>query len=187
MNSDQNISHHEFGSDGFQFVAQKQGSDGKDFKEWFQMYMEADGNWLTKDPDVIQAVNSDELDADFVEQRIRELTPEALAAKGFCAKCQNLFGEWPTLGPSSTRGHDSKPEPDKNGYYHTIARSCSTFELEGSTRFGCRFCTFLLQSFKDNKTLDILRRIEVRLDHLKENALLSLSYQHDGTSPSQNV
>ena len=80
-----------------------------------------------------------------------------------------------------------KPEPDENGYYHTIARSCSTFELEGSTRSGCRFCTFLLQSFKDNKTLDIFRKIEARLDHLKENALLSLSIQHDGTSPSQNV
>ena len=68
MNSDHDLSTHEVGSEGSQFVAQKLGSDEKDFKEWFQMYTVADGNWLTKDSDVIQAVNSDELDADFVEQ-----------------------------------------------------------------------------------------------------------------------
>ena len=185
MSSGYDSSHHEVGTDGRQPVAQMLGSEGKDFKEWFQEYTAVDGNKLFGDSDVIQVVNSDELDADFVEQRIRELAPKAFATKGFCAKCQDLFDNWPTLGGSSTREHDSKPDPDEDGWEHAVARSCSTFELEGSTRSGCRFCTFLLQSLKDNELLDTFRKIEARLYHLDENAMSSLSIQNWGTNPTQ--
>ena len=161
------------------------GSKGKDFKEWFQEYMGLDGNYLRKDSDVIQVVNSDELDPDFVEQRIQELAPKDPVTKGFCAKCQDLFDNWPTLGDSSTREHESERDPDKDGWEHVVARPCSTFELEGSTRAGCRFCAFLLQSLKDSKLLDTFRKIEARFHHLDENATSSLSIQNWGTSPTQ--
>jgi len=154
-------------------------------KEWFQEYTTADGNNLYKDSNVVQIVNSDDLDTDFVEQRIRESTPKAPVTKGVCAKCQDLFENWPTLGGSSTREHDSEPDHDEDGWEHAVARSCTTFELEGSAHSGCRFCTFLLQGLKDSKLLDTFRKIETRLYHLGENAMVSLSIQNWGTNPIQ--
>jgi hypothetical protein len=147
--------------------------------------MAADADSLSKESSLIQVVSSDELDADFVEQRIQESTPKDLVTKGFCAKCQHLFDNWPTLGDSSTKEHDSGPDPDKDGWENAAARSGSTFELEGSARSGCRFCTFLLQSLKDSNVLDIFRKVEVRLYHLGEDAMASLSIQNWGSNPSQ--
>jgi len=144
-----------------------------------------DGNKLYKYSNVVKTVNSDDLDTDFVEQRIRESTPKAPVTKGVCPKCQDLFDNWPTLGGSSTREHDSKPDPDEDGWEHAVARSCTTFELEGSAHSGCRFCTFLLQGLKDSKLLDTFRKIGTRLYHLGENAMLSLSIQNWGTNPIQ--
>ncbi|KAE8448134.1 hypothetical protein EG329_009738 [Mollisiaceae sp. DMI_Dod_QoI] len=186
MSSDHNSScHHEIGMDGHQTVAQMTSSENQDLKEWLQEYMAVDGNHLAKDSDVIQAVKSDELDADFVEQRIRELAPEAPNTQGFCTKCQCLFDNWPTIGGSSTREHDSRPDPNGGGWEHAVARPCNTFELEASTRSGCRFCAFLLQSLKDTEILDTFRKIEARLYHLNENATSSLSIQNWGTNPIQ--
>jgi hypothetical protein len=154
------------------------------FTEWFQEYMAADSDDLSEDSDIIRAVVSDELDVKFVEQRIQESGPRAPIVNGFCAKCQNLFDHWPTIGGSSTREHDSEPTSDW-GWERTIALSCSTFGLEYSTRSGCRFCTFLLQSLKDSNLLDTFRKIEARLYYLDENALSSLSIQNWGTYPIQ--
>lgn len=178
MSNDDSSSHPELGTDvSLPAVPQK------DFKDWFQEYMAVNGNNLTKDSNLIQAVNPDKLDEDFVEQRIQETAPKALATKGFCAKCQDLFDNWPTLGASSTREHNSKPEP--GGWEHAAVRPCSTFELEGSTRLGCRFCAFLLQGLKDTKLLETFRKIEVRFYHLNEEGTLSLSIQNWGGNPLQ--
>ncbi|KAF4634273.1 hypothetical protein G7Y89_g3830 [Cudoniella acicularis] len=155
------------------------------FKEWFQEYTATDADQLPLDSSIIQVANSDDLDADFIEQRIRESAPGAPITKGFCSKCQVLFDNWPTLGRSSMREHDSKPDQDEDGWEYAVARDCSTFELEASTRAGCKFCAFLLQSLKDGKILDTFRKIETRLYHLDEYAMPSLSVQNWGANPSQ--
>ncbi|OBT98380.1 hypothetical protein VE01_03104 [Pseudogymnoascus verrucosus] len=161
-----------------------QGSNAKIFTEWFREYTAARGNDLSIDSNIVKAVDSDELDAKFVEQRIKESALNVLIVNRFCAKCQSLFDHWPTLGDSSTREHDSGPSPD-GGWEHAVARPCSTFELESSTRSGCRFCAFLLQNLKDRNLLDTFRKVEARLYHLDENALSSLSIQSWGSNPIQ--
>ncbi|KAF2806782.1 uncharacterized protein BDZ99DRAFT_523356 [Mytilinidion resinicola] len=166
-------------------VAQLVGSKEKDFTEWFKEYTTADGNDLTEDSDIIQAVNSDDLDADFVEQQIRDSAPKGPITKGFCAKCEDLFNDWPTLGGSSTREYSSKPDPDAEGWEHGVARSWSTYELEASTRAGCKFCTFLLQQLKDSNLLDTFCKIEARLYDLNDNPVSSSSVQNWGTNPIQ--
>ncbi len=158
---------------------------GNDVKRWYQEYTAADGNDLYKDSPLIQVVNSDHLDADFIEQRILESLQRLPITKGFCIKCQELFDNWPTLGRSSLREHDSKPDQDEEGWEHAVARSCSTYELEGATRSGCRFCAFLLQSLKESELLQTFRSIEARLYHLDENATSSLSIQNWGACPQQ--
>lgn len=184
MSSNHNSPQSEEGPDSRQPVEQMLGIEEKELKEWFQKYTVADANKLSKDSDVIKVVNSDELDADFVEQQIRESLPKAQVMKGFCTKCQDLFDNWPTIGGSSTRNHDSKPVP--GGWEHDIAQSySSTFELEGSACSGCKFCTFLLQNFKDTELLDTFRKIETRLYQLGKNAELALSIQNWGTNPVQ--
>jgi hypothetical protein len=185
MSSSCDSSHPEVENNGSHLDMQKSGSKGEDLKGWLLEYKAVDANDLTKESRVIQAVILDELDVDFVEQCIRETTPRPTLANTFCAKCQDLFDHWPTIGGSSTRNHDSLPEPENDGWEHASARSCSTFELEGSARSGCRFCAFLLQNLKDNELLDIFRKVEARMYHLEEDAALSLSIQNWGTNPSQ--
>lgn len=185
MSSDHDSFQLEVKGDGHYPAMEMLGSKAEVFTEWFRKYIEADGNNLSTDSDIIQAVDSDELDAEFVEQRIKESAPNAPIIKGFCAKCQSLFAHWPTVGGSSTREHDSKPGLD-GGWEHAVApQSCNTFELEGSARSGCRFCRFLLQSLKDSDLLGTFRKIEARLYHLDENALSSLSIQNWGSNPIQ--
>ncbi|KFZ02239.1 hypothetical protein V500_00347 [Pseudogymnoascus sp. VKM F-4518 (FW-2643)] len=190
MGSNQDSFQHEVEGNGHYPAMEMRGSKAKVFTEWFREYTAAGGNRISSDSDVIQAVDSDELDAKFVEQRIKESTPNVPIVKGFCAKCQSLFDHWPTIGDSSTKVDDSKPSPDGGWHHtvarqHTVARPCSTFELEGSTRSGCRFCTFLLQSLKDSNLLGTFRKIEARLCHLDENALSSLSIQNWEGNPIQ--
>ncbi|KAE9374152.1 HET-domain-containing protein [Stipitochalara longipes BDJ] len=157
----------------------------KDFEQWYQDYTAADGNDLYNNSPLIQVVNSDELNADFIEQQILESIPRLPIIKGFCIKCQDLFDNWPTLGRSSLREHDSKPEPDEEGWEYAVARPCTTYELEGATRSGCGFCAFLLQCLKDSEALETFRKIEARLYYLDQNATSSLSVQNWGTNPHQ--
>jgi hypothetical protein len=175
----------ESGTDAVQLASQTLGSQEKAFKTWFQEYAEAEAHDLFKDSDVIQSVAADNLDADFVEKRIRESAATDLVINGFCSKCQHLLDNWITLGNSSTRNHDSDPDPDEDGWETAVARSCSTFELEASARAKCRFCTFILQCLKDEELLDTYRKIEARLHHLDDNSTASLSIQNWGTSPIQ--
>jgi hypothetical protein len=90
MNSDSNISCLDVGTDGRQFVTQRVGSDGKDFKEWLDEYMAMDANDLSKESKIIQAVISDEIDTGFVEQQIQESAPKTPVTKEFCVKSQDL-------------------------------------------------------------------------------------------------
>lgn len=175
---------HEVEGDGRYPVVKIRGSEANVFTEWFREYTAADANYLAGDSDILKAVDSDELDAKFIEQRITESAPNGPIVKGFCAKCQSLFAHWPTLGGSSTRKYGSTEDSDE-GWEQTVARSCSTFELEGATRAGCRFCTFLLQSLKDGNSLSTFRKIEARLYLLNENASSSLSIQNRGSGPNQ--
>jgi len=150
----------------------------KDLKRWYEEYTAADGNELYKDSHLIQAVNSDELDADFIEQRILESVSRLAITKGFCNNCQDIFDNWPTLSSSSLREHNSEPDGDDEGWEHAVARSYSTYELEGAARFGCRFCAFLLQTLKDSELLETFRKIEARLYYFDKNATSSLSVQN---------
>ncbi|OBT80157.1 hypothetical protein VF21_00677 [Pseudogymnoascus sp. 05NY08] len=187
MGSNHDSSQHEVEGDGHYPAMKMQGSKPNIFTEWFREYTAANGDDLTFNSDIVKAVDSDELDAKFVERRIKESAPDAPILKGFCAKCQSLFHHWPTvIGDSSTREHGSKPN-FAEGWDHTVARwsCCSTFELESSTRSGCRFCAFLLQSLKDGDSLDTYRKIEARLYDFDENASLSLSVQNCGINPMQ--
>lgn len=157
----------------------------KDLKGWYQEYTAADSRYLSKDHHLVRVVNSDKLDVDFVERRILESILGLSATKGFCIKCQDLFDNWPTIGRSSLRVHDSKPDIDIEGWEQTVARPCSTYELEGGARSGCRFCAFLLQSLKDDKLLETFRKIEARLYCFDKNATSSLSVQNWSTNPHQ--
>lgn len=149
-----------------------------DFKRWFEEYTAFDANELFLTSSPIKLVQADDLDPNFVEQRIQEATPKSIVGKGFCIKCQELFDDWPTVGGSSSRQHDSKPDPFEKGWETTVARSISTFELEASTRAGCRFCAFMLQNLKDCKLLEVFRKVEAGLYQLGEDSILSLSIQN---------
>ena len=144
----------------------------------YQEYTAVDGNDLYKDSPLVQVVDSDEPDADFTEQRILESMSTLRIRNGFCIMCQDLFNNWPTLGRSSFRDQNSKPEIGKGRWEHAVARSCSTYELEAAARSGCRFCAFSLQSLKDSELLETYRKIELRLHHLGDKATSSLSVQN---------
>jgi hypothetical protein len=156
----------------------EQANDLKHLKGWYQDYIAVDADDLYKDHLLIQSVNSDKLDESFVEQRILESTLGLSVTKGFCIKCQDLFDNWPTLGHSSPSTQDSEPNHDDEGWEHTVARSCSTYELEGGARSGCRMCAFLLQSLKDDELLETFRKIEARFYRLDNNTMSSLSVQN---------
>jgi hypothetical protein len=160
------------------------GEQGKDFKQWYQEYIAADGDDLYKHSPLVQAVEPDELDSDFIEQRILDSIPTLPVTKGFCTKCQDLFDNWPTVGRLSLIDHDSEPT-DEEGWEHVVTRSCSTYEVEAATRSGCRFCAFLLQGLKGSELLETFRKIEARLYNLDMNGTSSLSIQNWGTTPSQ--
>lgn len=160
---------------------------GRDYRQWFQEYSLLEPNKLYKDSELLKAVNTDELDLDLIEQRVQQSTPTTPLTNGFCSKCQEMFDNWPTLGISPKMTHESKPAdfPHGEGWETAVVRPCSTFELEGATRAGCRFCTFLLHSLTATGMLETFRKVEIRLDHLGEDATTSLSVQNWGKSPVQ--
>jgi len=156
----------------------------RDYQEWFEEYSSLPSNSLSDDASVIKAVESDTLEKALVEEFIQGLIPATTVKNGFCAKCQFLLNNWPTLGKSSTRQHDSKPD-SQGGWEYVVARPCTTFEIEASALSGCRFCTFMLQNLKDAGLLDTFRKIEVRLYYLKDDWTASLSVQNWGPNSTQ--
>ncbi|KAM3087016.1 hypothetical protein ACMFMG_001125 [Clarireedia jacksonii] len=181
MSSNNDHVHRDGGSD--QYDVQEPNAQDENMKDWFEEYMSIDGTILTTDHSIIKAVDSDILDEDLVERLIQESLPIPIIGR-FCAKCRELFDNWPTLGSSSTREFDSKPGSE-DGWEHAAVRPSSTFELEASTRSGCRFCAFLLQILKDGEVLEIFRKIEVRLSHLGDYSMTTLSIQNWGANPHQ--
>ncbi|KUJ17720.1 HET-domain-containing protein [Mollisia scopiformis] len=162
-----------------------QSVDGeKVLREWFEKYMAERDNSISKDSPLVQVVDADELDASFVEKQIQESAKEILVTKGFCEKCQKLFDNWPTIGGSASRNHDSLPDQN-GGWEHAVATTYTTFELEAGARSGCRFCTFLLQSVKDCELLETFRKIEARIFKLNEHEKSALSVQNWGCNPHQ--
>ncbi|KAF7935027.1 uncharacterized protein EAE98_003072 [Botrytis deweyae] len=160
------------------FNAQNEG-----LREWFEEYMSTDAYDLYSDHHLLQAVASDELDENLFEQRILDSAATPILGR-FCIKCQELFDSWPTLGNSSTREHVSEPGSE-HGWEHTAVRPCNSFELEASTRAGCKFCAFLIQRLKDTRLLDLFRRIENRLLLLSERSISYISIQNADINPIQ--
>lgn len=162
-----------------------------DYRKWFRKYSLLEPNELKKDSEILKAVESDELDAAFIEERIQLSSPTIPipSANGFCHNCQKMFDHWPTVGRSSQMTHKSSPSdfPGEKGWETAVARYCTTFEIEGGMRAGCRSCTFLLQGLKDTELLDIYRKVEARLYHLDEATTTSLSIQNWGQNPIQLV
>ncbi|TEY43180.1 hypothetical protein BOTCAL_0376g00120 [Botryotinia calthae] len=165
------------------FTSKKSNAHDESLREWFEEYMSADANELYSDHCLVQAVASDALDEDLIEQRISNSATTPILGR-FCVKCQELFDNWPTLGNSSTREYNSKPGPEK-GCEHTAVRPCSSSELEVSTRAGCKFCALLVQRLKDEELLELFRKIENRLFLLGESLMSCLSIQNWGANPNQ--
>ncbi|KAF7956151.1 hypothetical protein EAE96_005071 [Botrytis aclada] len=170
-------------SDDQDSTIKKPGAQDEGLREWFQEYMSTDAEILRSNHPLLQAVASDELDEDLVEQRILDSATTPILGK-FCIKCQELFDNWPTLGNSSTREYDSKPGPEE-GWEHAAVRPCSSLELEVSTRAGCKFCAFLIQRLKDRRLLELFRKFENRLLLLGESSMSFLSIQNWGANPIQ--
>ncbi|TGO39312.1 hypothetical protein BHYA_0056g00230 [Botrytis hyacinthi] len=152
-------------------------------REWLEEYMSTGANLLSSDHHLLQAVASDKLDKDSFERRVLDLEKSPILGR-FCIKCQELFDNWPTLGNSSTREHDSKPGPGE-GWEHAAVRPCSMFELGASTLAGCKFCAFLIQRLKDSCLLELFRKVENRLLLLGESSMSFLSIQNWGANPKQ--
>ncbi|TGO19780.1 hypothetical protein BTUL_0002g00230 [Botrytis tulipae] len=165
------------------FTPKKFNAHDEDLRKWFEEYMSVDADDLSSDHHLLQAVASDKLDKDLFERRKSEMKTAPILGR-FCIKCQELFDNWPTLGNSSTREHDSEPGPE-DGWEHTATRPCSLFELEASTQAGCKFCAFLIQRLKDRRLLELFRKVEDRLLLLGESSRSFLSIQNWGANPTQ--
>jgi hypothetical protein len=65
-----------------------------------------------------------------------------------------------------------------------VGRHFTTNELEAAARAGCKFCSFLISRLDSDKLLDRLRKIESRLNILKNSSLASLSIQRSNENPA---
>lgn len=149
-----------------QLLPSTKGFDIEDIRKWYEEYSTMDGNDLSQDAAILQELETDKLDSESIEKRIRESAREIhTTTEGFCPPCQKLFANWPELVQAGE-------EPN---WQHTVGRTCHTIELEAATRGGCRFCAFLMQRLRDTELLVTFRKIEARIDHLNETGTSSLS------------
>ncbi|KAF7885879.1 uncharacterized protein EAF02_004388 [Botrytis sinoallii] len=176
------VSNDQISNDG-DFTPKELNAQKEGLREWFEEYMSTDANLLSSNHHLLQAVASDKLDKDLFERRVLDLKITPILGR-FCIKCQELFDDWPTLGDSSTREHDSEPGSE-GGWEHTAVRPCSLFELEASTRAGCKFCAFLIQRLKDRELVELFRKIENRVLLLGGSSMSFLSIQNWCTNPKQ--
>lgn len=133
---------------------------------WYQSYIAADGNYITMKSDIVQVVQSDELDDNEAERKVQQFMPATHVAQGFCAKCSYLLVHWPDLS-----GKDWACE---------VGRYLDTSEIEAATRMGCQFCAFLLCRLKTAGLLGTFRKLEARLHTLEVGGSASLSIQNWG-------
>lgn len=109
------------------------------------------------------AVKTDDLDHEEVETAVQREMKTRVIQQGFCKDCQDLLGNWPHLGAEYV------PQVVQAGRYNTI-------ELEAGARNGCRFCGFLFSRYLKADTLDIIRRLERRLEAVGDRTQSSLSF-----------
>lgn len=146
-----------------ELVSRADCSDMDALKAWHRGYTAVGYCW--RDHAATKAVQSDKLDYDLIETRVQQLLSSANVSQGFCAECRHLFDNWPV--PPIQR--DS-----------AIGRHFHTQEIESAAKAGCKCCAFLLSTLERRSTLDLFRKIEMRLHDLGENETASLSIQNQG-------
>lgn len=145
---------------------------------WYAEYMAEDGDEISRKSNAVVEADADDLDDDFIEDKICEKMSDTSVSRGFCATCQDLFDKWP-LWHQSLAGTDPDGDFDRS-WKHTTTRPVNTVELEASTRKGCRLCSYLLQTLADTDLLTTFRKIEARMARLGKDVLCFLSIQNWG-------
>jgi hypothetical protein len=155
-------------------------------RSWHKDYQAADDN-LTFELEVIKDVQHDTLDGSTIEKCITELADGIHITERFCADCQHLFNNWPDLGDPEAKDPSTGRNWPGSGadWKHTVARSLYTIVLEAAAQKGCVFCAFLVQMLRDAEVLDIVRKLELRLVALDDEAMATLSVQNWGQNSSQ--
>jgi len=135
---------------------------------WLREYLADDDAHLTSDSDVIQTLESDELDVAEIEKQVQSLMPHTNILKGFCRKCRHLLDHWPHLETTEFSAVDS-------------GRSFHSHEIEAAARGGCKFCAFLFTRLRVRGRLGIFRKIETRLRSLNDKrlAILTVRFSQD--------
>lgn len=140
-------------------------SDINILEAWHREYTTANPDRIYEWDPFIKAIESDKLDHHLIETQVRQLVSSMDVSQGFCTKCRYLFSHWPALSDDNDA---------------VVGRHFHTQEIEAAAKAGCKCCTFLLSFLTDLYTLDLLRKVEVRLHTLGETDTFSLSIQsHD--------
>lgn len=134
---------------------------------WHKQYLEADAESISMDSPVIQAVQSDELDYNRIEDEVKTLLANSDVLRGFCGNCRRLLDHWPDISVKAS-------EQKADGIF-TLGSAVNTREIEASARAGCKFCTFLFSKLRTNSELDTFRKIEGRLNLLGSDETTTLS------------
>lgn len=142
------------------------GLDVDYLEQWYKEYMAQDGNSVDPESSVILSVDSDKIDAGYIERQIQQAMSVTYVSQGFCNNCQYLFSHWPDLGIKS--------------WSHAVGRPCRTEELEAATRKGCKSCSYMLLRLRAAGLLDTFRRIEKRLSLFNDTATASISITNWG-------
>jgi hypothetical protein len=78
-----------------------------------------DGHSVDPDSSIILSVDSDKIDAGYIERQIQQAMSVTYVSQGFCNNCQYLFSHWPDL--------------EIELWTHAVGRPCRTEELEAAT------------------------------------------------------
>jgi hypothetical protein len=135
--------------------------------------MAADVDDLVPESLIILAVDSDYIDASYIESQIQHAMSTTHVSRGYCSNCQYLFSHWPDLGTMT--------------WSHAVGRPCRTSELEAAARNGCKSCTFMLLRLKAAGLLNTFHKIERRLSLLNDTATASISISNWQTDNPQLV
>jgi len=151
-------------------------------QEWYDEYIATDGDSLSLDSKLIRCVDDDALDNETFEKQVARFA--AHITDGFCLQCQTLFDNWPDFEnvPASDLDSTVDAEAYQKGWEHHLStRHFQVYELEASTRQGCRFCALIRQILIDSETLETYRKIEQRLGHFIKDLRITLSIQNWGS------
>lgn len=135
--------------------------DTQALRQWYEEYLAIDK--LKYDNTLAKTVVLDTLDLDSIERQIKAITSKRIVTGRFCYSCQNIFDNWPLKDSTQSEWEE------------VHLKSTDTIDVEASSRKGCKFCEFILQIWRDRGILEILRKIETRINRLGEKSLISLS------------